>query len=386
MIADCPYNPRPKLGEIIIYDSTLRDGEQMPGVAFRHEDKLKIATMLSEAGVPEIEAGFAAVSSQEQETLREISRLGLDADILSLSRARRQDIDCALAAEVDIILIFAGTSDIHLRHKYGRPMSQEDILSQSVDAVEYAKSHGVKVSFSCEDGTRTSFDFLMRMYKAVEDAGADRLGVTDTLGCMTPEGITRLVSDVKARVGKPISAHLHNDFGLANANALAAVQAGADAITTTVNGMGERCGNVPLEQFVASLRFLYDVDLGIDLTKLTDLSRQVAQMARYQRSINHPITGDNAFSHESGIHVAAIMNHPSTYEFIEPEKVGNRRHLRLGKHSGAAYLRKRLSDLGRDCSPSQLNLILDDVKALGEEQGRVDDDEFLKIVERILGS
>jgi len=386
MITECPYNPQPKVGKVIVYDSTLRDGEQMPGVAFRHEDKLKIASMLSEAGVPEIEAGFAAVSQHELDTIKSITGLGLDAKILSLSRARQSDIDCALKAGVDIVLLFAGTSDIHLRYKYGHIVNHEEILAQSVDAVEYAKSHGVKVSFSCEDGTRTPFDFLLRMYKAVEDAGADRLGITDTLGCITPEGISKLVRDVKAKVKRPVSVHLHNDFGLANANALSAAMAGADAITTTVNGMGERCGNVPLEQFASSMFFLYGVDLGIDLSHLTEISRQVSQMARYQCSVNHPITGENAFSHESGIHVAAIMNHPSTYEYIDPEKVGNRRHLRLGKHSGASYLKKRLADLGYECTPSQLNLILDDVKSLGEQQGRVDDQEFLSIVKRNLNS
>ena len=282
MITECPYNPRPKVGKVIVYDSTLRDGEQMPGVAFRHEDKLKIATMLSEAGVPEIEAGFAAVSQHELETIRAITGLGLEAKVLSLSRARQSDIDCALKANVDIVLLFAGTSDIHLRYKYGHVVNQDEILTQSVEAVEYAKSHGVKVSFSCEDGTRTPFDFLLRMYRAVEEAGADRLGVTDTLGCITPEGVSRLVRGVKANVKRPVSVHLHNDFGLANANALSAVMAGADAITTTVNGMGERCGNVPLEQFASSMYFLYGVDLGIDLSHLTEISRQVSPMARYQ--------------------------------------------------------------------------------------------------------
>lgn len=385
MITECPYNPKPAIGKVIVYDSTLRDGEQMPGVAFRHEDKLKIARLLSEAGVPEIEAGFAAVSKSEVDAIRDISRLGLDSKILSLCRARQADIDCAIAAEVDIALIFAGTSDIHLRYKYGHIVNQNEILEQSVKAVEYAKDHGMKVSFSCEDGTRTPFDFLIKMYRAVEDAGADRLGITDTLGCITPEGITRLVKDVKSNFKTPVSVHLHNDFGLANANALAAVMAGADAITTTVNGMGERCGNVPLEQFVTALKVLYGVDTGIDLTHLTEISRQVASMARYHCSVNHPLTGENAFSHESGIHVAAIMNHPSTYEYMEPETVGNRRHLRLGKHSGATYLKKRLQDLGCQCTPSQLNLILDDVKALGEAQGRVEDQEFLTIVKRVLG-
>lgn len=358
----------------------------MPGVAFRHEDKLKIATMLSNAGVPEIEAGFAAVSKNEVNAIRDISRLGTGSKILSLSRARRADIDCALTAEVDIVLIFAGTSDIHLRYKYGHIVEQNEILEQSVDAVEYAKDHGVMVSFSCEDGTRTPFDFLTRMYHAVEEAGADRLGITDTLGCITPEGITKLVVDVKSRFKTPVSVHLHNDFGLANANALAAVMAGADAITTTVNGMGERCGNVPLEQFATSLKVLYGIDAGIDLTHLTEISRQVATMAHYQCSVNHPLTGENAFSHESGIHVAAIMNHPSTYEYIEPEIVGNRRHLRLGKHSGANYLKKRLQDMGCQYTPSQLNLILNDVKSLGEAQGRVEDHEFFTIVKRIIKS
>ncbi len=368
-----------------IYDSTLRDGEQMPGVAFSHDDKLEIATLLDDAGVPEIEAGFAAVSKTEMESIRDISRLNLDASILSLCRARPQDIDCALEAEVDTVLIFAGTSDIHRRYKYSKEVAVETLEQYATEAIEHAKAHGLRVSFSCEDGTRTPLEVLMRMYRTADSLKVDRLGVTDTLGCVTPEGISLLVKEVKSVFQTPVSVHLHNDFGLANANALAAVAAGANAVTTTVNGMGERCGNVPLEQFVAALKFLYDYDIGVDTTKLTPLSRRVAELSRYQCSVNHPITGENAFSHESGIHVAAILNCPSTYEYIEPESVGNVRHLRLGKHSGAHILESKLKAMGLDYTRSQLNMMLDEVKRMGEGQGRVTDEEFERIARRCLG-
>ncbi len=386
MLSHCPYNRPMEAGDVTIYDSTLRDGEQMPGVAFSHDDKLEIATLLDDAGVPEIEAGFAAVSRGEMEAIRDISRLGLDARILSLARSRPQDIDCALDAEVDTVLIFAGTSEIHRRYKYGKEVDVGTLQRYAVDAVQHAKDHGLRVSFSCEDGTRTPLDVLLLMYRTVDELKVDRLGITDTLGCVTPEGISRLVGEVKSRFDTPVSVHLHNDFGLANANAISAVAAGADAITTTVNGMGERCGNVPLEQFVAAMRFLYGKDLGIDCAKLTPLSRRVAALSRYQCSVNHPITGENAFSHESGIHVAAILNCPATYEYIEPEQVGNVRHLKLGKHSGAHIIEKRLQDMGLEYSRSQLNMMLDEVKRRGERTGRVSDEEFERIVKRCLES
>ena len=191
---------------------------------------------------------------------------------------------------------------------------------------------------------------------------------------------------VSAEVRTPISIHLHNDFGFALANAIAAVKSGAKAVTTTVNGIGERAGNVPLEQFVASMKFLYGHDLGIDCTRLRTLSDTVASFSKCQVSRNQPLVGDNAFSHESGIHVAAVLNCPMTYECIPPEAVGNQRHLRMGKHTGITYIRRRLEDMKVEATEEQLCQVLLRVKKLGESSGRVSDREFESIVSEVLSA
>jgi methanogen homocitrate synthase len=381
-IALSPYNPCLGLQKVIVYDSTLRDGEQMPGVAFGLEQKVAIATLLDEARVHQIEAGFPAVSEGEFRTIKEITSLGLSADILALSRITKDDIDVAVDSGVDIVLLFVATSDIHLKYKLKK--TKEEILARSVEALDYCKERGIKASMSSEDSTRTDIEFLLEFFREAEKAGAMRLGITDTVGCASPEAISHLVKRVAEEVRTPISIHLHNDFGFALANAIAAVKCGAKAVTTTVNGIGERAGNVPLEQFVASMKFLYDHDLGIDSTKLKSLSDMVAGFSKVPVSKNQPLVGDNAFSHESGIHVAAVLSCPMTYECIPPEAVGNQRHLRMGKHTGVTYIRKRLEDLKVDVTEEQLCQILLRVKRLGEKRGRVSDREFERIVDEVM--
>ena len=383
-IALSPYNPCLDSKDVIIYDSTLRDGEQMPGVAFSLDQKIAIARLLDEARVHQIEAGFPAVSEGEFKTIKEITSLGLSADILALSRITKNDIDAAVESGVDIVLLFVATSDLHLKYKLKK--TREDILVKSVEALDYCRERGIKASMSSEDSTRTDLEFLLRFFKETEKAGAIRLGITDTVGCASPEAIAYLVTKVSAEVRTPISIHLHNDFGFALANAVAAVKNGAKAVTTTVNGIGERAGNVPLEQFVASMKFLYAHDLGIDCTKLKSLSEMVASFSKCPVSRNQPLVGDNAFSHESGIHVAAVLNCPMTYECIPPEAVGNQRHLRMGKHTGVTYIRKRLEDMKVEATEDQLCQILLRVKKLGESRGRVSDEEFERIVDEVMNA
>ncbi len=383
-IALSPYNPRLDLQNVIVYDSTLRDGEQMPGIAFSLEQKIAIARLLDEAKVHQIEAGFPAVSEGEFKTIKEITCLGLSADILALSRITKNDIDAAVESGVDIVLLFVATSDIHLKYKLKK--SREEILSKSVEAVEYCRERGVRASISSEDSTRTDLEFLLHFFEEAEKAGAIRLGITDTVGCASPEAISYLVTRVAAEVRTPISIHLHNDFGFALANAIAAVKSGAMAVTTTVNGIGERAGNVPLEQFVASMKFLYDHDLGIDCTKLKSLSEMVASLSKCPISRNQPLVGDNAFSHESGIHVAAVLNCPMTYECIPPEAVGNQRHLKMGKHTGVTYIKKRLEDMKVEATEEQVCQTLLRIKKLGEIRGRVSDKEFERIVDEVMRS
>jgi len=381
-IALSPYNPHLELGEVQVYDSTLRDGEQMPGIAFSLEQKVAIARKLDEVGVPQIEAGFPAVSEGEKRSIRAISKLNLDAEILALSRVLKGDIDASVDAGVDMVLLFVATSDIHLRYKFNKP--REYVLEKVQESLDYCRSRGVRAALSCEDSTRTELDFLFQVYDIAEKAGALRLGITDTVGCASPEAIDMMVREVRERFRTPVSIHLHNDYGLALANSIAGVKAGAVAVATTVNGIGERAGNVPLEEFVAAMKFVYGKDLGVDTTRLKELCEMVATYSKVPLGRNHPLVGDNVFAHESGIHVAAVLSCPLTYESIPPEMVGNRRHLILGKHSGAHYIEKRLEDLGIDASEEQVTLILAKVKALGEVKGRVSDADFEDLVKEVM--
>jgi len=381
-----PYNAVMKscLPErIVVYDSTLRDGEQMPGVHFTLEQKTSIARKLDEAGVHQIEAGFPAVSEAEKDAVKAIAALGLDADILCLSRALKQDIDAAIDCGVDMVLLFIATSELHLRYKL--KMTREQVMEKAVQAVEYAHAHGLKASMSSEDSTRSDLSFMAELFKRCEQAGASRLGITDTLGCGGPEAIRYIVSKMREGTRLPLSAHLHNDFGLATANAMAALYGGAEAITTTVGGIGERSGNVSLEQFVMALKHLHKRDIGVRTEGMTDLTKTVFAAARLPMPVNQPWVGPNAFSHESGIHVAAVLSCPMTYECVNPEDVGNRRRLVLGKHSGTHIVKSRLDEKGVTASQEQICDIVRAIKRAGEEHGRVSDDEFWNIVKDVTG-
>jgi isopropylmalate/homocitrate/citramalate synthase len=380
-----PYNAASKVAlpeTIIVYDSTLRDGEQMPGVHFTREQKVSIARKLDEVGVHQIEAGFPAVSDGERESVKAISRLGLDADILCLSRTLQSDIDAAIECDVDMVLLFVATSELHLRYKL--KMTREQVLEKAVQSVEYAAAHGIKASLSTEDSTRSDLGFMMDVYRASERAGASRLGFTDTLGCAGPDAIGTIVSKIRSETRLPLSAHLHNDFGLGVANAIAAASSGAEAIATTVGGIGERAGNVPLEQFVMALKHIHKRDIGIRTEGLTELAKLVFESAKVQMPQNQPWIGSNAFSHESGIHVAAVLNCPMTYECVDPEEVGNRRRLVLGKHSGTAIVKSRLDERGVVATQDQVCDMVRAIKKAGEEHGRVTDEEFWRIVGAVM--
>lgn len=380
-----PFNLAAKLSlpeKIVVYDSTLRDGEQMPGVHFTPAQKVEIATKLSEIGVPQIEAGFPAVSEEEMRAVKEISSLGLNSEILCLARTTQPDIDAAADAGVDMVLLFIATSNLHMTYKLR--MSKEEILSRAVNSVEYARARGLRVSLSSEDTTRSDISLVTEVYRECEKAGATRLGVTDTLGCAGPEATYYLVKKVHESTKLPLSAHLHNDFGLATANSIMALSAGAEAIATTVGGIGERAGNVPLEQFVMVLKHLYKRDIGIKTEPLTELAKLVFDSAKIHIPVNQPWVGPNAFSHESGIHVAAVLNCPMTYECVDPEEVGNKRRLVLGKHSGTALVKSRLDEKGLYASQEQICDIVRSIKRAGEDHGRVSDQEFWSIVESVL--
>jgi len=367
------------LNEVNIYDSTLRDGEQMPGVSFTREQKIRIARALDEIHVPQIEAGFPAVSKDERMTVKEIASLGLHAEILTLSRLNREDIDAVIACDPDMILLFVATSELHLKYKLKTDFNT--VKERAIEAIEYAKGYGFKVSFSSEDSTRTKPDHLLEIFRTAVELGVDRIGFTDTVGGGTPEAIAGIVKMVKeVAPDTPLSVHLHNDFGLGVANALAGVGAGAEAICVTVNGMGERAGNVPLEQFIMAMKVLYHTDLGIDTTGIKQLSGLVSKYAGFPIPRNKPFVGENAFCHESGIHVAALLKHRATYEVIPPEMVGNVRHLRLGKHSGSTFVKKLLRERGISAGEEQVTEIVERVKELPE----VEEETFWSIVNEII--
>ena len=380
-----PYNASSKVklpDRVVVYDSTLRDGEQTPGVHFTVDQKVAIARKLDEVGVHQIEAGFPAVSDTEREAVKKVAGLGLNADILCLSRTLQSDIDAAIACDVDMVLLFVATSELHLKYKL--KMSPKDVLEKAVSSVEYAREHGLKASLSTEDSTRSDLGLMLDVYRASEAAGASRFGITDTLGCAGPEAVSYIIGKIREGTKLPLSAHLHNDFGLGVANSIAALSAGAEAIATTVGGIGERAGNVPLEQLVMALKHIHKRDIGIRTEGLTELARLVFESAKLPIPVNQPWVGPNAFSHESGIHVQAVLNCPMTYECVDPEEVGNRRRLVLGKHSGTAIVRSRLEEKSVQASQEQVCDIVRAIKTAGEEHGRVSDEEFWSIVQAVL--
>jgi len=384
-VAVSPYNVLPevlkdfRLSEnIVIYDSTLRDGEQMPKVSFSSDQKLAIARKLDEMGVPEIEAGFPAVSKTEQKTIKRITGERLDAKILVLSRLKKEDIDAAIQSDADLVLLFIASSPLHLKYKLH--LSEEEIKEKVVESIEYAKDHGITPSFSTEDSTRTPLSFLEELVTLAYESGAKRIGFTDTVGCATPHTIHYLFSHMKQLVPTPFSAHLHNDFGLGLINAITALGSGATHVCTTINGWGERAGNVSLEQLVMALKILYNRDLGIDTTKFKELSEMVSNFTGIPIPKTQSFVGDNIFTHESGIHVAALLENPYTYEPILPELVGNKRNLVLGKHSGKRIIKQILDDHDIDADEKLVANITTQIKELGEKNGDVSIEEIMQIV------
>ncbi len=377
-----PFNPDYEGSRVHVYDSTLRDGEQMPGVAFSRQEKVAIARALDDARVPEIEAGFPSVSDTEFESIRTLLDLGLDADISVLSRCCEPDLDRVRQLDVDLTMLFIATSDIHMREKLR--MERQQVMDKASNAFDYCRDHGIPFSFSTEDTTRSDLGFVKDMNWMAAERGAMRIGVTDTVGCATPDAIGHIVRFLKEELPCFISVHCHDDFGLANANAVAGVMAGATHVAVTVNGMGERAGNVPLQEFVLTMEAMYNVSTGMDLTKLTSLSRLVAEIAQVPLHPNQPITGDNVFSHESGIHVAAVHANPFTYEPITPESVGNQRRILMGKHTGHRAIRHVLREREKEFTQEQLEEIYLEVKRRGEAENQVPWDEFWAIVERVL--
>ena len=367
---------------IRIFDTTLRDGEQTPGVSLTPEEKLEIALQLDKLGVDVIEAGFPSASEGEQRAVKDLVRAGLRAEVCALTRTLRSDIDAALNCDVDLIHTFISTSEVQM--KYALNMTPDQVLEAAVDAVQYIKDHGVSCEFSPMDATRTDINFLKEICIAVEEAGADRINIPDTVGIMTPRSMRELISELREVVKVPLSVHCHDDFGMAVANSLAGVEGGASQVHVTVNGLGERAGNAALEEVVVALKLLYNIDTSVRLNLLYNTSRLVSRITGISVQPNKAIVGENAFVHESGIHTHAILSQPLTYEPIPPELVGRRRRLVAGKHAGSRGIKAALNEMGLNPNDEQLKEIFLRVKALGDKGKRVTDADLRAIAESVM--
>lgn len=370
--------------KIYIFDTTLRDGEQTPGVALTVDEKMQIAQKLNNLGVDKIEVGFPASSKGEIESAKRINSLSLDSTLVGLARSLERDIDAVIESDLDYVHTFIGTSPLHRDYKL--KMSKQAILETAVNAVEYAKDHSLTVEFSAEDATRTERDFLFEVFNSVVDAGADFLDVPDTVGVLTPVFTRELITDIRNNFSAPISVHFHNDFGLATANSLTAIECGANQAHVTVNGLGERTGNCSLEELVITLKVAYGIDLGLDTTRLYSLSHLVGRFTGVKMPVNKPIVGDNAFAHESGIHVHGILNNANTYEPMSPELVGHSRRIVLGKHTGANALKSKLKEYHIDLNDDQFCKVFEEIKSLGDSGKCVTDDDLIAIATTELGS
>jgi 2-isopropylmalate synthase len=370
-------------GYIRIFDTTLRDGEQTPGVSLTVEDKIEIARQLSKLSVDVIEAGSPMSSEGEKRVVKEIAKAGLEAEVCGLARATLSDIDAAIDCDVDVVHVFIPTSPVQM--KYAVNMTPEQVLSATVKHVEYVKKHGLKCEFSPMDATRSKLSFLKQVCQAAEKAGADMLNIPDTVGIMIPQTMRKLIEEVKTAVKVPISIHCHDDFGMAVANSLAAVEAGATQVHATINGLGERAGNAALEELVMALHIIYKLKTGINSRLLYSTSRMVSTLTGIFVQANKAIVGENAFAHESGIHTRGVTVKPLTFEPIKPESVGRTRKLVAGKLAGTRGIKAELQEIGIHPTEDQLKEIVNRVKELGDKGKMVTDADLLALTSAVMG-
>ena len=362
--------------KVFIWDETLRDGEQTPGVALTIDEKIEIAKMLDDVGTAIVAVGFPAVSEAEKKAVKTIAREGLSkASVAAPARAIIQDLDACIEADVKEVPIFIATSDFRL--KYQLRMTREDVLNRLTECIEYGKSHGLVIDYIAEDSTRSNMDFLCEAYRTAIDAGADKICIADTVGFVRPEVMKYIVREVKSRLWKkskykvPMSVHCHNDFGLATANTLAAIEEGITYPQVCVNAYGERAGNAAFEEVVMTLEELYKIDTGITTEKLYQLSRLVEKNFIIPLPLHKAISGDNAFTHSSGIHSHGQLTHSMTYEPISPALVGRKREFHLGKFVGRHFVEYLLKMGGVRATPEQVREITDRVKKTHEEQKKL---------------
>jgi 2-isopropylmalate synthase len=381
------------LDQIHIFDTTLRDGEQSPGFSMHRAEKLQIARQLEVLGVDVLEAGFPIASPGDLDSVRAVAAEITGCRVAALARARQDDVDAALRALEPAakprLHIFLATSDLHLKYKLR--ISRAEALDQIVSTVRYGRAHCEDVEFSAEDASRTDHDFLVEVIQAAADAGANVINLPDTVGYTTPDEYAQLFRIARTALAKypnvVLSAHCHNDLGLAVANSLAAISAGARQVECTINGIGERAGNASLEEIVVALHVRqahYAAATNIFLEQIYSTSRMVSSVTGVSVPPNKAVVGANAFAHEAGIHQDGILKNPLTYEIIVPEKVGvASRRLVLGKHSGRNALRTRLDELGYSITEEELAECYGLATAQADAAKQVTDRDLLSIIHNV---
>lgn len=388
-----PYNfvseVREKLNlppKVEIHDATLRDGEQTPGVVFSVEDKLAIASKLSEVGVERIEAGLPAVSAQDAEAIRQISKLGLSSRIFTFARAMKQDIDMALECGAHGVVIEVPIGYPKLVTQFG--WTWEDVFNKSRDVINYARECGLYAVFFPYDTTRARAEDLENLCKAImNESPPDSIGIVDTMGCATPEAIKYMVRWVKDMTGLPIEIHTHNDFGMGVATELAAVTAGAEVVHSCANGLGERTGNAAMEELMLGLDLLYGYDTGYRLDKLPELAELISGISNIPIARNKPVLGHGNFIRESGIGIQYVMHDPLVMFGTHPALTGRSGEVVLGKKSGKASILYKLEELGIDgVAEDKIGDILGAVKDKGiAKKDILTDAEFVSIVKEVAG-
>jgi 2-isopropylmalate synthase len=371
------------LKRIRIFDTTLRDGEQTPGVSFTPEEKMEIALQLDKLKVDTIEVGFPSASEGEQKAFRDLTNAGLKAEVCGLTRTLRKDIDKALKCNPDSIHTFISTSNVQMKHALG--MMPEQVLKAAVNSIQYIKDHGILCEFSPMDATRTDYYFLREICKAAEEAGADRINIPDTVGIIKPQGMEKMIRELKDIVNVPLSVHCHNDFGLAVANSLAGVVGGATQVHVAVNGLGERAGNASLEEVVMALHLIYNKKTNINTNRIYSTSKLVSRLTGVMIQPNKAIVGENAFAHESGIHTRGVTVEPLTFEPFSPEIVGRQRRLAPGKLAGKHGIKAELKEGGISPTESELLEIVNRIKELGDKGKLVTDADLFAIARTIMG-
>ncbi|RLB11993.1 MAG: 2-isopropylmalate synthase [Deltaproteobacteria bacterium] len=376
--------------KVIIFDTTLRDGEQSPGASMNEAEKVRIAIQLERLGVDVIEAGFPAASEGEIEAVRLVASKLKNTQVAALARTSKDDIDKAWAAVKDAanprIHTFIATSDIHMQYKLR--MTKEEVIETAVEAVRYAKKFTNNVEFSSEDGTRSNRDFLCKIFEAVIEAGATTINLPDTVGYILPDEYYELIKYVIEHTPNMhkavLSVHCHNDLGLATANTLAGLRAGARQAEVTVNGIGERAGNTSLEEVVMCIhthKGMLDLTTGINTQHIYPTSRLVSMITGIVVQPNKAIVGANAFAHEAGIHQDGVLKHKLTYEIMEPKTIGlDESKLVLGKHSGRHAFKKKIEDMGYELTEEELNRLFAKFKELADKRKEIQDEDIEALI------